>query len=161
MRWLVVCLALVVLTLPSASEESALAAAELQVATLTNNVRRAHGLRPLSFNLYLQRAASSHSYEMCARGYFDHISPVPGRHYPWDRLNRVGVDADGVSENIYMASGYPLCDVPAMAIDSWLRSPEHRANLFDPAKSEVGVGLFVHAGTIYVTQMLSSAVSSL
>lgn len=149
------------LSLQGSSSESETAAAELQVAALTNNVRHSRGLRPLTFNSYLQRAARSHSQEMFVRGYFDHVSPMPGRRYPWDRLNRVGVDADSVAENLYMAVGHPLSDVPSMAIASWLGSPEHRENLFDPHKSQIGVGLWVQGDTIYVTQMLSSAVSAL
>ena len=134
-------------------------AAELAVAALTNQFRARQGLSTLVMNPFLQRAARSHSQEMARLDYFDHLSPVAARRYPWDRLNLAGADADSVSENLFMATGHDMDMVPVLAVKSWQLSPEHRANLMDPAKTSVGVGIWVQGRDIYVTQMLTSEVS--
>ena len=134
---------------------------EGQVVNLSNEVRQRNGLPSLVANPYLSRAARSHSEEMARLNFFDHESPTLARRFPWDRVNQAGADADAISENIYLAEGYPLPEVPAMAVHSWEVSPQHRHNLLDPAVTSIGVGIAQVGGQIYVTQVFASPVAAL
>lgn len=152
-------LLLAVLTLVALADAPApLEPVEDRVVVLSNEFRARNGLPPLQSNPSLARAARSHSDEMAHLNYFDHESPTLGRRYPWDRVNLLGSDADAISENLYLAEGYPLDQVAAMALHSWENSPDHRHNLLDPKVTNVGVGIALHGGQIYVTQVFSSAV---
>lgn len=132
---------------------------EKRVVDLTNQVRLKYHLGELRPNDYLARAARSHSEEMARLNFFDHLSPNAARKYPWDRVNLMGADADAIAENLYLAEGYQMVEIAPMAIRSWENSPEHRHNLLDPAMTSVGVGVAVHGGQIYVTQVFSSDVT--
>lgn len=110
-----------------------------------NTVRRAHGLRPLTVAPQLLAAARAHTVEMSRFGYFSHDSRG-GRPF-WQRLERryppCGRGSWAVGENLLWRSP----DVsPPTAVELWMRSPDHRANLLDPAWRQVGIGA-LHASS--------------
>src|SRR5436190_24379214 len=77
-----------------------------------NTIRRQHGLVPVKVNQNLAGAASSHSDEMAADGYFDHAS-ADGTAF-WKRIGR-RYSSDGytfwsVGENLLWSS--PETDAP-------------------------------------------------
>jgi uncharacterized protein YkwD len=103
-----------------------------------NVVRRAHALSPLKLSTALSVAADRHTTEMGQGGYFAHASR--DRTLFWKRIERSypssGRRSWSVGENLLWAAP----DVRAtVAVRSWLNSPEHRANLLDPAWREVGI----------------------
>jgi len=101
-----------------------------------NAARAAHGLGPLRRNAELAVAARHHSLEMARGGYFAHASAdggsFAGRVREWYSV--VG-RRWAVGENL-------LWSTPAIggrqAVDLWLASPGHRANVLGRAWKDVG-----------------------
>ena len=103
-----------------------------------NAFRHAHGLGPVRLSPALSAAARQHSMEMAARGYFSHSSangstfdkriarfyPM-GFHHFWS-----------VGENLLWSS--PDVD-PVGALNMWIASPEHKANLLNRRWREIGL----------------------
>jgi uncharacterized protein YkwD len=114
------------------------AALEGSVIAQVNAVRRRHGLVPLRLSAALAATAAEHAREMGARGYFAHPS-ADGSPF-WKRVERLYPPRPGqswgVGENLVWAS--PDID-GARALELWLASPEHRANVLDPRWRELGV----------------------
>jgi uncharacterized protein YkwD len=105
---------------------------ELAILRAVNQVRGAHGRRPLTLGPALHRAARAHSVDMVRRGYFDHGPFV-------QRLRRFGVRARALGENIAFASepGFSGGSVVQM----WMASPPHRSVLLDRSFDRIGVGV--------------------
>jgi len=102
---------------------------------------------PLAVDARLHCAARAHSQDMSERAFFDHVNP-DGQD-PFDRMAEAGYVFLQAGENI--AAG-PLD--PAAAVDGWLSSPEHCANLMNAGYTQTGVGFYEGAGpfTYYWTQ---------
>jgi uncharacterized protein YkwD len=116
---------------------------ETDVLAAINDLRRSRGLVPLRASAPLATAAREHSLSMAERGFFEHASPN-GTPF-WKRLaakyRRHGGRYWRVGEN--MAWAAPELNAQ-LALQLWLKSPEHRENLFAPVWREVGLGA-VHA----------------
>jgi uncharacterized protein YkwD len=125
----------------SASELSAL---ESGVYQQINFIRTEHGLAPLKLNAHLGEAADEHSRQMAADGYFEHES-ADGTLF-WKRIATFYPSGSSgywsVGENLLWAS--PSVRSSA-ALQMWMHSPEHRANILDPHWREIGIAA-VHAG---------------
>ena len=122
-----------------------LSALEAGVLTQINNVRQAHGLAALRLSVTLSAAAVQHSAEMGRDGYFAHESFDHSAF--WKRVQRyypsTGYRNWSVGENLLWSS--PDVD-PPRAVTMWMNSPEHRANLLNPAWREIGLsGLHLDA----------------
>ncbi len=119
---------------------------EQQVIDLTNQHRAAQGCGALAANAALTGAARGHSGDMAKRDQMTH-SGANGSD-AGDRIAAAGYTATKWAENV--ASGHRT---PREVVDSWLASPEHRANILDCAFTEIGVGHVVNArGVPYWTQ---------
>jgi uncharacterized protein YkwD len=116
----------------------ALSSLESGVLSQLNATRAAHNLRPLHLNAALTDSAAEHSKEMAADGYFEHSSH-DGTAF-WKRIGRwYGSNGFGywsVGENLLWSS--PQVD-PAQALQLWMNSPEHRANILAPRWHEIGI----------------------
>ena len=103
-----------------------------------NFIRTQHGLVPLRLNVDLGDAATEHTDEMAADGYFQHDS-ADGSAF-WQRIARyfpsAGYGYWAVGENLLWSS--PSVG-PAGALQLWMRSPEHRANILAPRWREIGI----------------------
>jgi uncharacterized protein YkwD len=103
-----------------------------------NQLRAQHGLAPFRTSLALERAAAVHTRDMVAAGYFAHRSS-DGTPF-WQRLERFygskGFRSWSVGENLVW--GTPDLTGSA-ALDDWLRSPEHRANLLSRTWRDIGL----------------------
>jgi len=130
-------------------------AEELEVFRLTNERRVVAGLPACKACWPLVQAARSHCREMMDLGFFDHISPTPGRRLPWDRVALTGATTNRVAENLYEAEDYPLSTIPAQAISSWMRSVGHRHNILEPANVNMGVGMCMRGSKVLVTQVFA------
>jgi uncharacterized protein YkwD len=123
----------------------ALTSLESGVLVQLNRIRAQHGLAPLRLNNSLTAAAAQHTREMAADGYFSHDS-VNGTAF-WRRIQRWygqgNYSSWSVGENLLWSS--PGVD-PAGALQLWMHSPEHRANILDPQWREIGVAA-VHVGS--------------
>lgn len=105
-----------------------------------NTIRAQHGLRAVTASAPLSTAANVHSVEMLKRGYFEHesangedFSVRLARYY-----RRIGSGYWSVGENL--AYGCPDLTV-AEAMDMWMHSAGHRANILHAAWTEVGVSI--------------------
>jgi uncharacterized protein YkwD len=115
-----------------------LSSLESGVLQQINTIRRRHGLQPVRLNTELTAAAVSHSREMGSIGYFEHESR-DGTAF-WKRIKRwygsSGYGLWSVGENLLWSSP----DVqPDGALDLWMHSPEHRANILTAKWREIGV----------------------
>jgi uncharacterized protein YkwD len=103
-----------------------------------NQIRAEHGLQPVKISARLTASAAQHSKEMGADGYFQHNS-VDGTAF-WKRIGRwYGSNGYGywsVGENLLWSS--PQVD-PAGAMQLWMNSPEHRANILSARWREIGI----------------------
>jgi uncharacterized protein YkwD len=120
-----------------------LRALESGVLAQINAFRGAHGLVRLRLSPQLDAAARGHSVQMAADGYFAHES-ADGSAF-WQRIQRLYPSSHrrlwSVGENLVWSS--PALDAH-QALELWLASPEHRANLMNPRWREIGVSA-VHA----------------
>lgn len=103
---------------------------------------------PVALDDALARAATAHAASMAQGSYLEH----DGRDgsTPAQRISRAGYDWRSVGENIAM--GQPT---PALVMQDWLRSPEHCANIMEPAFTQMGVAFAVNRaseGGIYWAQ---------
>jgi len=124
------------------------------VFDMTNQARRAHGLAPLIKDEELRGLARAYSNDMLVRRFFDHTTPDGvsfdariTRHYP-HRFYVVG-------ENIWSAFGYNPGNIQNVAkeiMDTWMRSPGHRANLLSADYTHLGVGVSARSHQIWATQ---------
>jgi uncharacterized protein YkwD len=108
---------------------------------LINDVRRAHGLRPVRAERHLGAAARRHSADMADHDFFAHDSPRSGsmqaRVTRAGYLNRVRTWALGEA----LAWGKARAGAPRAIMRGLLDSPPHRAILLDPSFRDVGVGV--------------------
>ncbi|GHD64332.1 sigma-70 family RNA polymerase sigma factor [Streptomyces goshikiensis] len=116
-----------------------------QVIALVNKERAAAGCGPLTENSQLRSAAQGHSDDMAARNFFDHTNPDGAD--PGKRVTAAGYRWSTYGENI--ARGQQNAD---SVMDSWMKSPGHRANILNCAFKEIGVGIHQGAGGPWWTQ---------
>ena len=136
---------------PSPEKVSGLTEQETEILSLVNRERAHGGLPPLKFSPRLAVIARGHSYDMAMRHYLAHNSPDGVA--PADRLSGVGIGFRAVGENIYMDDDTDTAGVPSRAMNGWLKSPEHLANITSGKFTETGVGIAQSAdGSTYVTQ---------
>jgi uncharacterized protein YkwD len=122
------------------------------MASLTNAERRQAGLTPFTVNGALMRAAQLHADQMAVLGQMAHV--LPGARYPepQDRLAAVGYGWQAYAENV--AYGQTS---PASAINAWMNSSGHRANILNPGLTELGTAVATGAdGRPYYVQVFGN-----
>ena len=103
---------------------------------LLNRERTARGVRKLRRNRRLDLASVRHARSMAARNFFAHGNFV-GRIRAADYL--LGARSWRLGENIAWGSG--SLSTPREIVDSWMRSPGHRANILQRGFREIGIGI--------------------
>lgn len=136
---------------PSPEKVSGLTEQETEILGLVNQERARAGQQPLKFSPRLAVIARGHSYDMAIRHYLAHNSPDGVA--PAERISGVGIGYRAVGENIYMEEYADSADLPRRAMNGWLKSPAHHANIISGKFTETGVGIAQSAdGSTYVTQ---------
>jgi uncharacterized protein YkwD len=136
---------------PSATSDAAAAttvrprdALETPLIERINEVRAAHGLRPLRGSSLLMKAATRHANSMGGSGYFRHELYTPQRSTTWTSFGTwirwywpgPGYTSWSAGENL--AWGAP--DITAgQTVRRWMDSAPHRANLLTPGWRRIGV----------------------
>ncbi len=102
--------------------------------TAQNNQRAANGLAPLSVNTQLAVAAQNKANDMAARNYWSHNTPEGSP--PWVFITNAGYSYQKAGENL--AYGF---NSSTEAVQGWMDSATHKANVLDSAYLNVGFGV--------------------
>ena len=124
---------------------------ERRAFDLINEQRRARGESSLVWDAELTRMARLHSENMARQNFFDHIDPQ-GQNMTM-RARACGVCGwSAIAENIAYNSGYD--DPAGFAVERWMTSSKHRANLLRQGFTHSGVGVARAAdGRVFFTQV--------
>jgi len=115
----------------------ALTPLEFGILQRVNTIRRDHRLAPLRVNVRLASAADKHSRDMVANGFFEHDSAAGTFGQRLERF--YGAASSGTwsaGENILWRPG--ALEAKA-AVESWMASPPHRANILCGRWREIGI----------------------
>ncbi|HSJ54049.1 MAG TPA: CAP domain-containing protein [Anaerolineae bacterium] len=127
---------------------------EARTVYLGNLARRENGVPPLRWNRQLTHAARWFSWDSTENrppDFCGHQDTLGG--WPGDRALTFGYLGAAGAENCFC--GYVT---PEYAIEGWMNSDGHRANLLDPNSREIGLGYYRRDsdGRGYVTQDFGS-----
>lgn len=125
---------------PSEAERGA----EAEVLALVNKERAKAGCHRVAADGPLAGLARDFSGAMDREGFFGHTAPDGAG--PWDRARRLGITDLG-GENIARGQA----DAHAV-MDTWMHSPEHRANILDCDYRTLGVGTHFGPGGPWWTE---------
>ncbi len=117
----------------------------------TNQARTENGLTPLAWDSELCRMARAHSEKMALQGFFSHETPE-GLQLK-ERAHSSGIlHFRVIGENIAYNKGYD--DPGGFAVERWMISSGHRANILYSAFEASAIGSYVAAdGSVYLTQV--------
>ena len=124
---------------------------ERRAFELINERRRASGEEPLSWDGELCRMARLHSESMASRNFFSHVGP--DKMDVATRARASGIEGwRALGENIAYNQGFD--DPAASAVEQWMRSAKHRANILRAEFTRTGIGIARSAdGRIFFTQV--------
>lgn len=103
----------------------------------TNAARAGNGAGPLSSSSDLVALARQHSADMAAQNRLYHTPNLGSQVANWQT----------VGENVGTGSDEPSIEAAFMA------SPEHRTNILLPAYTQIGIGVVVSGGRLWVTEI--------
>ena len=126
-------------------------AVERRAFEQTNVARAENGLPLLTWDPELCRMAREHSEKMATLGYFSHETPEGLQLKERARENGI-LHFRVIGENIAYNKGYN--DPGGFAVERWLTSSGHRANMLYPGFQASAIGSYVGAdGSTYLTQV--------
>lgn len=117
---------------------------ERQILEWTNQERTKVDAPPLKWNERLGLAARLHSDEMAKQKDLSH--QVKGEPVFTQRIAERGARFSGAAENVGFA------DDAETLQSGWMHSPGHRANLLNPAYTEMGVGIVRAGNRLWATE---------
>ena len=120
-----------------------------QILNIVNADREKQGLPSLSMNSTLNLAAFAHAEDMISNHYFAHTSPE-GLN-PWYWIKSLGYNYSYAGENL--AIGYKDADE---LVNSWMNSPEHRANILSPNYHDMGLAVIKSQNSTLVVQFFAT-----
>jgi uncharacterized protein YkwD len=135
---------------PTAPGGPSVAQAEATSFQLVNQARQQAGVPLLQLDPALSAVARAHSEAMRDRGFFGHDDPVTGKSF-LDRLLDAGQPFRTAGENL--ATTTHAADPAGFAHANLFASPEHRAEILDPAFDRVGVGVARSGDSYWFTQL--------
>ena len=133
------------------SPSTLLTVAERQAFVSTNEIRERNGVSLLTWDNELSRMARAHSEKMARLGFFGHETPEGLRLR--DRARAAGIRFQVIGENIAYNQGVE--EPGKFAVQRWMLSSVHRANILSREFRSVGIGSFVASdGRVFITQIL-------
>jgi uncharacterized protein YkwD len=142
-------IACVILFSSSAPAQQKTSDAERQLFNSVNQERKAHGLSPLKYDEALATAARAHAQRMAEQGTISH--QLPGEPNLLTRARAAGAHFSWISENVDEGPN-------ASAIhQSFMKSPQHRANILDTDMDSAGIGVADRNGQLYAVEDFSKA----
>ena len=137
-------------TLARSSMPASATTLERRAFDLINAQRRAKGQSPLVWDAELCRMARMHSQTMASQGFFNHVGP-DGLDTA-DRARMNGLYWKVLGENIAYNQGYD--DPAGFAVERWMISGKHRANILNPQFNRSAIGVAQSAdGRVFLTQV--------
>ncbi|HEV7474366.1 MAG TPA: CAP domain-containing protein [Pyrinomonadaceae bacterium] len=135
----------------SAAVPDAATAIERRAFEQTNLARAENGLAPLVWDAELCRMARAHSERMAETGFFSHKTPEGVQLK--ERAHASGIlHFRVIGENIAYNKGYD--DPGGFAVERWMTSSGHRANILYGGFQSSAIGSYVSAdGSTYLTQV--------
>jgi uncharacterized protein YkwD len=116
-----------------------------------NRRREENGLGRLVFSEALHHLARDYSRRMAEEGFFSHTDPEGCTAR--ERLARAQIKFTVLAENLLNIRGY-IDPIPP-AIEQWMQSPDHKANLLERDVEFSAIGVWVRPdGTYFFTQLL-------
>ncbi len=127
------------------------ATGEKKIFELINEERRKRNLNSLVWDSKLGSLAGAYSGKMATENFFSH-KDLKGKSLA-DRASDFNItNWSGLGENLYYCKGYD--DPTEHAVEGWLNSAGHRANLLKSSWTSTGIGIAKASdGRIYVTQV--------
>ena len=150
-------LVLVTTLLPGGAASAAptsteLRAAETKVLERINAERAARDLRAIRMDTRIQAVAQARSRDMVQRDYFAHTDPDDRE--PWDHLDAAGIAWYRAGEIIALNHTSPISSAADHAVQQWMGSSGHKAQIVSTTFNYAGVGVAVtEGGTSYWTVM--------
>jgi uncharacterized protein YkwD len=123
---------------PAAPVEVSLSGHAVRMIEAHNGQRSSTGLPSFAVDPALVRVAQERANDMAARGYFDHVSP--NGETAFTLMDRYGIYYLAAGENI-ARNNYSAAETVAVAMEGFMNSPSHRANILEPGYSRIGVGV--------------------
>ena len=117
---------------------------EARLLALTNEVRAANGLSPLTVNGQVNGVAQRWATVLAERGVLSHNASLPSQVTGWKDLGE-NVGVGGTADAVHAG---------------FLASPTHRANIVDPAFTQVGFGVVRPDARIFVVVVFMQPASS-
>ncbi|PSN12779.1 CAP domain-containing protein [filamentous cyanobacterium CCT1] len=133
----------------AAAQSSTAAEMETLVYARINEIRQQEGLNPLQPNGPLAQVARQYSQRMADENFFGHIGPAGDG--PAQRVSDANILYAMVGENLFTSTNAP--DPAPLAVQGWMESPGHRANILRSGFTETGVGVWQRGNTYYFTQL--------
>ncbi len=134
---------------PTPAQSSSTAIMEEQIWQEINAIRQQQGLTKLNHNDRLASVARKYSQKMAERKFFSHTSP-DGDSVS-DRVRSANIFYWMVGENLFWSANIAQ-PVPA-AVEGWMNSPGHRANILRSEYRETGIGVWRIGNSYWVTQI--------
>jgi uncharacterized protein YkwD len=123
--------------------------AERQLFNAANQERKAHGLPSLKPDEALANAARAHAQRMAEQGTISH--QLPGEPNLLSRAKAGGAHFSWISENVDEGQNATTIH------QSFMRSPQHRANILDSDMDSVGIGVAERNGQVFAVEDFSKA----
>lgn len=111
---------------------------EQQMVAGVNTQREAAGLPPYQVDAEVKAMALSHAQDMVVRGYFGHVTPEGNTLQ--DRFVEAEINAANVGEDI-QRNTRPANETVEFALNWFMNSRPHRANILHPHHNRIGVGI--------------------
>lgn len=134
---------------PFPAQSATTADMEAQVRQQINAIRQQQGLGQLRHHEPLAQVARNYSRRMAEQRFFAHTSPQGDTMV--QRVKSAGIVYLMLGENLFTSTNIPQ-PVPA-AVNGWMNSPGHRANILRSEYQETGIGIWRQGNTYYFTQL--------
>lgn len=109
-----------------------------KILELVNIERAKVGVAPLTSDPRLVASAQAKADDMVANDYFDHISPVTGKH-GYETI--VASECIFAGENIVWMKYPNTLEDNQESVDWWLNSPAHKEAMLSPKYTLTGIGI--------------------
>ena len=128
----------VVQAAPPQAPAVSLGGLESQMYSSHNQLRSVNGVSGLALDATLVAAARQRAQDMASKGYFAHTSPTGETAF--SILDGYGYAYAIAGENI-ARNNYPQSQSVQVAMDGFMNSPGHRANILEGQFTKVGIGV--------------------